>query len=59
MFGLVQGQVKQDFEIKRFVIGLSSLIQKDPSELPQSVQANQQNIMKALVFLCQRSIVVR
>jgi hypothetical protein len=26
VFSLVQTQVKQDFEIKRFVIGLSSLI---------------------------------
>jgi hypothetical protein len=59
VFSLVQTQVKQDFEIKRFVIGLSSLIQKDPSELPHSVQNNQQNIMKALVFLCQKSIMVR
>ena len=55
----MQNQVKQDFEIKRFVIGLSSLIQRDPSELPASVQHNQQTIMKALVYLCQRSIVVR
>lgn len=60
IFKLVQdAQVKQDFEIKRFVIGLSSLIQRDPSELPVSVQQNQQSIMKALVFLCQKSIVVR
>lgn len=51
--------VKQDFEIKRFVIGMSSLVQKDPSELPLAVQQNQQSIMKALVFLCQKSIVVR
>ena len=29
--------IKQDFEIKRFIIGLSSLIQKDHSELPPSV----------------------
>lgn len=41
------------------MIGLSSLVQRDPSELPVSVQQNTQSIMKALVFLCQKSIVVR
>lgn len=30
--------LKQDFEIKRFIIGLSSLIQKDMNELPPSIQ---------------------
>jgi hypothetical protein len=59
VFDLTQNNVKQDFEIQRFVIGLASLVQKDPSECPLSVQQSQQNIMKALVFLCQRSIVVR
>jgi hypothetical protein len=51
--------VKQDFEIKRFVIGLSSLVQRDPNELPASVQQQTANIMKVIVFLCQKSIVVR
>ena len=44
--------IKQDFEIKRFIIGLSSLIQKDHSELPPSVNEQLPGIMKALVFLC-------
>ena len=34
-------------------------MQMDPGQLPQSVQASVQNVMKALVFLCQKSIVVR
>lgn len=51
--------LKQDFEIKRFIIGLSSLIKKDQSELPQSVQQSLPGIMKMLVFLCQKSIVIR
>jgi hypothetical protein len=60
LFSLVQGQVKQDFEIQRFVLGLSSLVQRgDPAELPATVQGELGNVMKALVFLCQRSIVVR
>lgn len=52
--------MKQDFEIQRFVLGLSSLVQRgDPAELPATVQGELGNVMKALVFLCQRSIVVR
>jgi hypothetical protein len=54
---LVQTQVKQDFEIKRFVLGLTSLVQFP--ELPQSVQQNMPTVMKMLVYLCQSSIVVR
>lgn len=52
-------QLNKDFEIKRFIIGLSSLIQRDQSELPQSISTVLPNIMKALVYLCQKSIVVR
>eukprot|EP00347_Sterkiella_histriomuscorum_P021385 403334157 len=51
--------LKQDFEIKRFIIGLSSLIQRDMSELPPSIQNQLPGIIKALVFLCQKSIVIR
>lgn len=51
--------MKQDFEIKRFVIGLSSLVQRDPNELPPQVQQQMGNIMKVIAFLCQKSIVVR
>lgn len=60
IFNLVEtNTVKQDFEIKRLVLGLSSVIQRDPTEIPQSVQALLQNVMKVLVYLCQRSIIVR
>ena len=59
VFSLAESTVKQDFEIKRFVIGLSSVVQRDPSELPPQVQQQIANIMKVIVFLCQRSIVVR
>ena len=59
VFQLSDQTVKQDFEIKRFVIGLSSLVQRDPNELPPSVQQQIPNIMKVIVFLTQKSIVVR
>ncbi len=59
VFSLAEGTVKQDFEIKRFVIGLSSVVQRDPNELPPQVQQQMGNIMKLIVFLCQKSIVVR
>lgn len=58
VFNLVE-TLKQDFEIKRFIIGLSSLIQKDQSELSQSAQQHLSNVIKAVVFLCQKSIIVR
>lgn len=59
VFQLTETTVKQDFEIKRFVIGLSSVVQRDPNELPPQVQQHIGNIMKVIVFLCQKSIVVR
>jgi hypothetical protein len=59
VFSLTETTVKQDFEIKRFVIGLSSVVQRDPNELPPQVQQQMGNIMKVIVFLCQKSIVVR
>ena len=34
VFSLAETTVKQDFEINRFVIGLSSVVQRDPNELP-------------------------
>lgn len=41
--------IKQDFEVKRFVLGLSSLIVN--SDMPQAVKDNYGNLIKALVFL--------
>ncbi len=59
VFSLTQTTVKEEFEIKRFVIGLSSVVQRDPNELPPQVQQQMGIIMKAIVSLCQKSIVVR
>ena len=67
VFGVLQHMletnvVKQDFEIKRIVLGLSQLVHFSASNsgsLPQSVQNNLQMVMKALVHLSQKSIVVR
>ena len=51
------GAVKADFEVKRFILGLTSFLVN--SEMPQSVKANYGNIMKALAFLSARSIEIR
>lgn len=58
LFGQTQ-TVKQGYEIKRFVTGLSALMQRDQSELPQSVRNVLPNLMKALVILCEKSIIYR
>jgi hypothetical protein len=58
LFEMIQ-TLKQDFEIKRFSVGLTSLVTTDPSQLPEVVQQNLGNIMKALVFLSKKSIIVR
>ena len=57
MFSQLQ-QLQHDFEIKRFIVGLTSLITADPQQIPQSVQGNYSTIIKALVYLCQKSIQV-
>lgn len=57
MFAQIEG-LKHDFEIKKFTIGFASILQTDPSQVPQSVQNLYGSIMKALVYLCQKSIVV-
>ena len=51
--------LKNDFEIKRFIIGLSTLMKLDQGTLPQSVQQQLPGLAKAAVFLCQKSIVLR
>jgi hypothetical protein len=56
VFSLAKNTVKYDVEIKRFVIGLSSVLQCDPRELSPQVQ---KGIMKVIVSLCKRSINVR
>lgn len=50
-------EIKEDFEVKRFVLGLTSFLVN--SEMPDSVKNNYQNIMKALVYLSQKSIDIR
>ena len=32
--------LKHDFEIKKFTIGLASIVQTDPTNIPQTVQQN-------------------
>lgn len=56
--------VKQDFEIKRIVLGLSQLVHYAGSQaggagVPPQVAQNMPMVMKALVHLAQKSIVVR
>jgi hypothetical protein len=58
MFSLLES-LKQDFELKRFAVGFTSLIVKDPSTLAPSIQTNYPQLMKALVFLTQKSIYLR
>ena len=49
--------LKQDFEVKRFILGLSSLIVN--VDMPQVVKDNYGNIIKALIFLSKKSIDIR
>ena len=51
------GDIKEDFEVKRFMLGLSSFLVN--SEMPDSVKNNYSNIIKALAFLSARSIEIR
>ena len=45
-------KLKQDFEAKRFILGLTSML-VNPNAQPvcQSIQSNFENIIKALVYL--------
>lgn len=45
--------LSEDFEVKRFMLGLSSLLA--PIEMPAAVANNYTNVMKALVYLSQKS----
>jgi len=49
--------IKEDFEVKRFVLGLSSFLVN--CEMPDSVKNHYSNIIKALAFLCTKSIEIR
>lgn len=45
--------LSEDFEVKRFMLGLSSILV--PLEMPAAIANNYANIMKALVYLSQKS----
>lgn len=47
--------IKEDFEVKIFMLGLATFI--DPN-VPASVQGQLTNIMKALTYLSSRSIAI-
>lgn len=49
--------MKEDFEVKRFMLGLTSFLVS--SDMPDSVKNNYANIIKALAFLSARSIEIR
>lgn len=49
--------MEKDFEIKRLIIGLSALALGDKSpQLDQKVQQRYPDFMKAILFLCQKSL---
>lgn len=49
--------MKQDFEVKKFMLGLSSLL--IPVAMPEVVTKNYSNIMKALTYLSSKSVEIR
>ena len=49
--------IKEDFEVKRFMLGLSSFLVN--TELPESVRSQYPNIIKALAYLGTKSIELR
>ena len=52
--------IKEDFEIKRMIIGLSTLtLSQNSSSLDAGVQTRFGEFMKAIVFLCQKSLEIR
>ena len=52
--------MNNDFEIKRLIIGLSTLaLSANSHELDQRVQSRFQDFMKAILFLCQKSLQLR
>jgi hypothetical protein len=49
--------IKEDFEVKRFMLGLSSFLVN--SDMPDGVKNHYPNIIKALAFLSSKSIELR
>ena len=56
IFDKVSG-LKEDFEVKRFMLGLTSFLINN--DMPESVSTNYPNIIKALAFLSTKSIQIR
>jgi hypothetical protein len=52
IFNIISG-LSEDFEVKRFMLGLSSLLA--PIEMPAAVAKNYATLMNALVYLSQKS----
>lgn len=53
-------KMKQDFEIKRVIIGLSALtLSSKSASLDPSIQQRFPDFMKAILFLCQKSLEMR
>jgi len=50
--------VKQDYEIKKALIGVSALLQTDTSNLPQTIHAILPQLCQTATTLCIRSVEV-
>lgn len=46
-----QQSLTEDFELKRFVLGLTSLVKMDVQQVPASLHPYLQNILKSIVYL--------
>lgn len=51
--------LKQDFEVKRFTLGLAGLIQKDVSELPPSIHGLMPQFIQRVAELCDKSVFLK
>ena len=49
--------LKQDYEVKRFMMGLSSLL--TPISMPEVISTSYGNIMKALVYLSNKHVEIK
>lgn len=51
------GELEQDFEVKKFMLGMSALlVSPKQMQLPHVITDNTQNFMKALAYLAKKSI---
>jgi hypothetical protein len=53
------GQAEEDFEVKRYALGLTALLDPNGANFGPGLTNNYPNIMKALVFLSCKSIEIR